>query len=292
MSDASVPATLFASLEDLVACPRCVGTLVLDGGDLRCASCDARFRQEREDCLDLLPHDGPAGDAGDWAGRQREMEDWYREMLGSDWSRACFANDYGPFAPVLARYEGTVLDLGGGVGVTRHWLGPTVRSVVVDPSLLWLGSEWATLADAFPCLATRPAFVRGIGELLPIRSGVIDVVLAFWSINHAADPARVFRQVRRVLRPGGRFLLVLEDMEPRWRDLVRPAMRAKGVAEIARQAWPKIRARLSGRGWSLQSDHLRIGEEDLRAWSADGFDVERREWVGRYLTYEYVARGG
>jgi SAM-dependent methyltransferase len=292
MKDVPVPATLFASLEDLVACPRCAGTLVLDGDELRCAACGARFPQERDDSLDLLPRDGPVGDDGDWESRQREMEGWYREMLGSDWSRACFANDYGPFAGVLARYEGTVLDLGGGVGVTRHWLGAGVRSVVVDPSLLWLGTEWAALADAFPCLATPPAFVRGTGELLPIRTGVIDVVLAFWSINHAADPARVFRQVRRVLRPGGRFLLVLEDMEPRWRDLVRPAMRAKGVAEIARQAWPKIRARLSGRDWSLQSDHVRIGEEDLHAWSAGGFDVAWREWVGRYLTYEYVARGG
>jgi SAM-dependent methyltransferase len=285
------PGALFTALQDLVACPRCGSALAFDPPDIRCVGCDARHPQQRDDCLDLMPSDeAPSGDA--WAARQQEMETWYREMVATDWSRACFTNDYSPFHSILGAYTGTVLDLGGGAGVTRHYLRAGTRYVVVDPSLMWLDAEWATLADEFSCLATPPAFVRGTGEALPVRSGAFDVVLTFWTLNHASDPTRIFQQTARALRPGGRFLLVLEDMEPRWRDVVRPAMRRQGLAAIRALAMQKLKAALPGRAWKLQEDHIRILERDIRRWSAQGFDIAWRAWIGNYLTYELVAREG
>jgi SAM-dependent methyltransferase len=284
-------AAVFGEVEDLLACPRCAGSLAWRPPVIRCTACEVEFRQTRDDCVDLLASEAAVGESEPgWADRQQEMEAWYRDMVGTDWSRACFANDYGPFAPLLERYAGTILDLGGGVGVTRHFLRAHSRYVVVDPSTMWLGAEWGTLADAFPCLATPPAFVRGTGEALPFRRGVFDVVLAFWTINHAADPARMFAEVSRVLKRGGVFLVVLEDMEPRWRDVVRPTIRARGAREVVRVAGRKLAAALPGGAWPLQHDHIRIREQDLRAWSAAGFDTARRAWIGDYLTYEYVAR--
>lgn len=280
---------LFAALQDLVGCPRCGSTLTVDAPDIRCVSCDARYPQYRDDCLDfILREDAPADD--EWATRQQEMEQWYVDMVDTDWSRACFTHDYGPFASILASYTGTILDLGGGAGVTRQYLAAGTRYLVVDPSLMWLSAKWATLADEFPCLATPPAFVRGTGEALPVRSRAFDVVLAFWALNHASDPARIFEQAARALRSGGRFLVVLEDMEPRWRDVVRPAMRRRGMAAIGALATQKVIAAIPGRAWSLQDDHIRIREHDVRRWSARALDVVRREWIGNYLTYELVAR--
>jgi SAM-dependent methyltransferase len=281
---------LFAALQDLVACPRCASPLTFDPPDLRCVACGACYPQRRADCLDLMPRE--VASEGDWAARQQEMEQWYVEMADTDWSRACFTNDYGPFASILGSYAGTVLDLGGGAGVTRQYLPAGTRYVVVDPSLMWLGTQWAMLADEFPCLATPPAFVRGIGEALPVRSRAFDVVLAFWALNHASDPTRIFQQVARALRPGGRFLVVLEDMEPRWPDVVRPAMRRRGMAATFALASQKLAASLPGRAWPLQDDHIRIRERDVRRWSAHGLEVVRREWIGNYLTYELVARQG
>ena len=234
--------------------------------------------------------DAPSG--VEWAARQQEMEKWYDELLDAPWSRSCFTNDYGPFRSILESYTGTVLDLGGGAGVTREYLRADVRYLVVDPSLMWLRGEWTTLADELSCLATPPAFVRGTGESLPVRSRAFDVVLAFWALNHASDLPRVFRHVARALRPGGRFLLVLEDMEPTWRDLVRPAMRRCGIASILALAMQKVKAALPGQEWSLQEDHIRIREHDIHRWSAGDFDIAWRAWVGRYLTYELVVRDG
>ena len=220
------------------------------------------------------------------------MEAWYDDLIRhEDRAVHCFTSDYGPFADRLRTFGGTVLDLGGGCGVTRHWLPHGVRYVVLDPSTDWLTLPWATLAHRFPCLAAPPAFVRGVGEHLPFRDGVFDTVLAFWSLNHVADPTRVFAEVRRVLRPGGRFLAILEDVDPRWADLLRPALRA-ALRPLGpdRTAGAKLRRALTGRPAPLQPDHLRLTERDLRAWASDGFDVVRRDWVRHYLTYEFRTR--
>lgn len=280
----------FAELRDLLACPRCTGQLALRTPLIRCDGCGAEYPQERDDCVDLLVPEALGASERDWAARQEEMEAWYRDMVRSDWSRACFANDYGPFASILQRYEGTILDLGGGAGVTRHYLPSQARYVVVDPSTMWLGGEWGSLADQFPCLAAPPAFVHGNGEALPFRSGAFDVVLAFWTLNHASDPARLFRNVARVLKPGGVFLAVLEDMEPRWADLLRPDMKRQGATAIARLAGRKLAAAAPGRAWPVQHDHIRIREADLRQWTGAEFDVAWRAWVGQYLTYAYSPR--
>src|SRR4051812_40646936 len=173
----TAPGALFTALQDLVACPRCGGALAFDPPEVRCVGCGARHPQRRADCLDLMPIEAGLSD-DEWAARQQEMEKWYAELVDAPWSRSCFTNDYGPFSAILKSYTGTVLDLGGGAGVTRHYLRPDVRYMVVDPSLMWLGAEWATLADEFSCLAGPPPFVRGTGEALPVRSRAFDVVLA------------------------------------------------------------------------------------------------------------------
>jgi SAM-dependent methyltransferase len=47
-------------------------------------------------------------------------------------------------------------------------------------------------------------FVRGTIESVPLPSSTIDVVISNCVINLAADKAAVFREIARVLRPGGR----------------------------------------------------------------------------------------
>jgi ubiquinone/menaquinone biosynthesis C-methylase UbiE len=132
--------------------------------------------------------------------------------------------------------------------------------------------------------------VRGTGEDLPFLAEAFDVVLAFWTLNHAADPQRLLSEVARVLAPGGVFLAVLEDMEPRWRDFARPAFRRRGARDLVRSMARKARAHLPGREWPVQNDHRRIRESDLQRWTALGFDSSWRAWTGGYLTYQYTRR--
>ena len=109
-----------------------------------------------------------------------------------------------------------------------------------------LTPRWQELTHRFPALTDRQVFVRGVGEHMPFRSATFDAVVAFWSLNHVGDPGRVVQEIGRVLRSGGRLLLVLEDMEPRWRDLLVTGLRKLPFDDWLRMVWPKARATLSG----------------------------------------------
>lgn len=222
--------------------------------------------------------------AGAWPARQRAMERSYDELRRDPAEAArAFGYDYAPLAPFLQGLRGRVLDVGGGLGVTRHWLAAGVRYALAEPSPSWGTPGWEHLAVTFPCLRERPAEVRAVGEALPFADGAFDAVLALWTLNHARAPERMLEEAARVLRPGGRLLLVLEDMEPSWEDLTGKRYPA-GAPHARRAALGKLLALV--RGWPLQEDHVRIRERDLRRWLSGRFVAVRRDWLGVYLGYE------
>ena len=49
---------------------------------------------------------------------------------------------------------------------------------------------------------------RGEIERVPLRDRSVDVVLLSQALHHAAQPARAFREAARILRPGGRALVL------------------------------------------------------------------------------------
>ena len=49
---------------------------------------------------------------------------------------------------------------------------------------------------------------RGLLEKLPIDDGAIDIALLSQALHHAADPARALAETWRILRPGGRVLIL------------------------------------------------------------------------------------
>jgi demethylmenaquinone methyltransferase/2-methoxy-6-polyprenyl-1,4-benzoquinol methylase len=59
-----------------------------------------------------------------------------------------------------------------------------------------------------------PQFLVGDALDLPFQAGTFDVVAIAFGIRNVADPGRALAEFRRVLRPGGR-LLILEFAEPR-----------------------------------------------------------------------------
>ncbi len=54
---------------------------------------------------------------------------------------------------------------------------------------------------------TNASFVRGDIEKLPFADERFDAVISNCVINHARDKARVYREIYRVLRPNGRFVV-------------------------------------------------------------------------------------
>jgi SAM-dependent methyltransferase len=98
-----------------------------------------------------------------------------------------------------------VLDLGSGGGIdvilSARRVGPTGRAFGLDMTDEMLDLSVRNAAEAG---VTNVEFVRGTIESVPLPSATIDVVISNCVINLAADKAAVFREIARVLRPGGR----------------------------------------------------------------------------------------
>ena len=109
-------------------------------------------------------------------------------------------------------------DLGCGTGRTSEMLAPFVREVVaVDGSSAMLESARARLgAEA------RVVLRQGDLENLPITDQSLDLAVLLLTLHHVPDPGLVLREARRVLKPGGRFLLV--DMLPHAHEEYRQEM--------------------------------------------------------------------
>jgi arsenite methyltransferase len=98
-----------------------------------------------------------------------------------------------------------VLDLGSGGGIdvllSAHRVGETGCAFGLDMTEEMLALAQRNAAQAG---ATNVEFLKGHIEAIPLPAASIDVVISNCVVNLAADKAAVFREIARVLRPGGR----------------------------------------------------------------------------------------
>lgn len=102
----------------------------------------------------------------------------------------------------------TVLDLGSGGGIdcflAAQRVGPEGRVIGVDmtPDMVRLAR-----ANAEKAGAQNVEFRLGEIEHLPVDPSSVDLVISNCVVNLAPDKAAVYRDVNRVLRPGGRLVI-------------------------------------------------------------------------------------
>jgi arsenite methyltransferase len=107
---------------------------------------------------------------------------------------------------VAELHEGeTVLDLGSGGGIdvllSARRVGPSGMAYGLD-----MTDEMLALArrNAEEAGVTNVRFLKGYMEEIPLPDASVDVVISNCVVNLSTDKQRVFDEVVRVLRPGGR----------------------------------------------------------------------------------------
>lgn len=131
--------------------------------------------------------------------------------------------------------DSLTLDLCCGTGDLLFALPKGSRTVGCDftPAMLDLAREKAEAAQE------RHPLVAGDALRLPFRSGSFDRVVVGFGVRNLPDPEKALREMRRVLGPGGR-VVILEFSQPKGR-LVRWGHRLWlriGLPLIARLASP------------------------------------------------------
>jgi ubiquinone/menaquinone biosynthesis C-methylase UbiE len=118
----------------------------------------------------------------------------------------------------LAEPEWIVGDLGCGTGQVTAAIAPFVAKVIaVDGSAAMLQAARKRLQGA-----ENVDLRRGELEALPIDDARLDTATLMLVLHHVPDPAKALGDVARVLKPGGRLLVV--DMLPHDRENYRQQM--------------------------------------------------------------------
>lgn len=101
-----------------------------------------------------------------------------------------------------------ILDLGSGRGndvlkATRY-IGKEGKAIGIDitPEMVEIAKKNAEKLNI-----KNVEFLLGDIENLPLNDSSVDVVISNCVINHAKDKSKVYKEIHRVLKPGGRFVI-------------------------------------------------------------------------------------
>ncbi len=129
----------------------------------------------------------------------------------------------------VSQARGEVLEVGFGTARNLPHYQPTVRSVTgLDP----MPTEGLAIVEQRIAQARFPVertVLRADGEL-PFDAGRFDCVLTTWTLCSIPDPLAALSEMRRVLKPGGRYLFIEHGRSERaqtarWQDRLNPLWR-------------------------------------------------------------------
>jgi len=133
-------------------------------------------------------------------------------------------------ANLLKNARGDVLEIGFGTGLNLAHYPPSISSLsIVDPArILPRRVMKRTAAVSFPIHIQHVT-----AETLSFPDRRFDTVVSTWTLCTISDPIQALREVRRVLKPDGRFLFLehgrsAEETVATWQDRLNPIQRVVG----------------------------------------------------------------
>ncbi len=163
------------------------------------------------------------------------------------------------------RYE-SALDVATGTGFTAFALAPLVNDVValdLTPEMLAEGQRLADDRGVF-----NVEFVPGDAHALPFADAKFDIVAVRRAPHHFADVDRALREMRRVLKPGGRLGLVdqVAPEEPDARDFLEGLERRRDPSHIRALTPQEWEDRLGAAGFQVRAFEVKHHRRAVEEW--------------------------
>jgi SAM-dependent methyltransferase len=170
--------------------------------------------------------------------------------LGAEYLKSFSRNDFAalPMVDLVHSREDRVLDVGCGSGRTALAIGRIIGTGFVtcldrfDAGYIRGGGRELLLRNLeLAGLKERVAVVEGDICTMPFADAVFDAAVSAHAIDHLGENAETgLRQVNRVLKPGGRFLMIVAARE--WRTFGLSAL--FGLFATSKQEWREDLRRL------------------------------------------------
>lgn len=110
----------------------------------------------------------------------------------------------------LADVSGVVLEIGVGPGYNIPLYTHISKLYALDPS-----KELIDIAKTRSGAVSFPVeFLNASAEHIPLSEKSVDTVVSTWTLCSVGDPRAVLREIKRILKPGGRFVFVEHGVSP------------------------------------------------------------------------------
>lgn len=111
---------------------------------------------------------------------------------------------------VLAEASGIVLEIGVGAGHNLHLYTNVSKLYALEPS-----EELVAIAKTrAEQLSFLVEFLISGAESVPLPNQSVDTVVSTWTLCSVGDPKKVLSEIKRVLRPEGKFVFVDHGASP------------------------------------------------------------------------------
>ena len=157
---------------------------------------------------------------------------------------------------VIGSAQGRVLEIEMGSGLNLPFYRAPVREILglePSPQLIAMAKRTA------PATSIPTTFIEGSAESIPLDDNSIDSVVTTWTLCTIPHAATALKEMRRVLKPGGRLLFVEHGLAPdesvrKWQNFLTPAWKCvSGGCHLNRP----IASMIEGAGFRL--DQLETG---------------------------------
>lgn len=105
---------------------------------------------------------------------------------------------------VVKHAEKTVLEIGFGSGLNIPYYKNITKLIALEPS-----EEIYNLAKERVAQASFPIeYLKASAEKIPLADTSVDTVVSTWTMCSIPDPEIALREIRRVLKPEGKFVFI------------------------------------------------------------------------------------